>query len=205
MSQSNVVALFDFDGTITHRDSLLPFLWQLFGPLKLAAYAIIMSPLLLGYLLRIIPNGIAKERLLGRMLGGMEMTQLRAEAQRFATESLPRFVRCESAERIVWHQAQGHRVIIVSASLELYLKPWAEALGVVDVLATRLKEEEGQAASGFAGVNCFGEAKAQRIKEYLGDMTAMEVYAYGDSRGDTQMLAMADHAYYRGVLRESSE
>jgi phosphatidylglycerophosphatase C len=203
MASSKVVALFDFDGTITRRDSLLPFLWQLFGPLRLAAYAILMSPLLCGYLLRLIPNGIAKERLLGRMLGGMAMTRLRAEAQRFARDVLPRLVRDESAERIAWHQAQGHRVIIVSASLELYLRPWAEALGVVDVLATRLREEQGRASAGFEGVNCFGEAKAQRIREYLGDMTGLEVYAYGDSRGDTQMLALADHAYYRGVLRES--
>jgi HAD superfamily hydrolase (TIGR01490 family) len=203
MTPSNVVALFDFDGTITRRDSLLPFLWQLFGPLKLAAYALLLSPLLLGYLLRIIPNGVAKERLLGRMLGGMEMTRLGAEAQRFARDFLPQIVRRSSAERIAWHQGQGHRVIIVSASLELYLRPWAEALGVVDVLATRLREEQGRVVSGFSGVNCFGEVKAQRVKEYLGDMTAMEIYAYGDSRGDTQMLAMANHAYYRGVLRES--
>lgn len=202
MSQATVVALFDFDGTVTRRDSLLPFLRQLFGPLKLAGYAILLSPLLLGYLLRIIPNGIAKERLLGRMLGGMEMVRLRAEAQRFARDFLPRIVRRESAERIAWHQAQGHRVIIVSASLELYLKPWAESLGVVDVLATRLREERGRAVAGFDGVNCFGEAKAQRIREYLGEMTSMEVYAYGDSRGDTQMLALADHAYYRGVVIE---
>lgn len=201
MTQAKVVALFDFDGTVTHRDSLLPFLWQLFGPVKLAGYALLMSPLLLGYLLRIIPNGIAKERLLGRMLGGMEMSYLRSEAQRFASELLPCIVRPESAERIAWHQAQGHRVIIVSASLELYLRPWAEALGVTDVLATRLREEQGRVAAGFEGVNCFGEAKAQRIREYLGDTAALEVYAYGDSRGDTQMLALADHAYYRGELR----
>lgn len=199
MSQTSVVALFDFDGTVTRRDSLLPFLWQLFGPLKLAGYALLLSPLLLGYLLRLIPNGIAKERLLGRMLGGMEMSRLRAEAQRFARDFLPHIVRPESAARIAWHQAQGHRVIIVSASLELYLRPWAESLGVSEVLATRLREEQGLAASGFDGVNCFGEAKVQRIREYLGEMTGLELYAYGDSRGDTQMLALADHAYYRGV------
>ena len=71
---------------------------------------------------------------------------------------------------------------------------------MIDVLATRLREDQGKVASGFEGVNCFGEAKVQRIREYLGDMAAMEVYAYGYSRGDTQMLAMADHAYYRGEL-----
>lgn len=202
MMQPKVVALFDFDGTITYRDSLLPFLWQLFGPLRLSAYALRMSPLLLGYLLRIIPNGIAKERLLGRMLAGMAITQLQAEAQRFATDLLPRIVRPESAERIAWHQAQGHRVIIVSASLELYLRPWAASLNIGDVLATRLGEEQGRATASFEGVNCFGEEKAQRIRDYLGDVDALELYAYGDSRGDTQMLAMADHAYYRGELIE---
>lgn len=202
MTQSNVVALFDFDGTVTYRDSLFPFLWKLFGPVRLAGYAILMSPVLLGYLLRIIPNGVAKERLLGRMLGGMEMSRLHAEAEHFARDFLPRIVRKDCAERLAWHQAQGHRVIIVSASLELYLCPWARALGISDVLATRLGEEEGRAASGFNGVNCYGEEKAQRIRDYLGSMDGMEVYAYGDSRGDTQMLAMADHAYYRGVLKE---
>lgn len=200
MSQSNVVALFDFDGTITHRDSLLPFLWQLFGPVKLTGFALLMSPLLLGYAMRIIPNGIAKERLLGRMLGGMPMSHLKQEAERFANDTLPQLVRKQSAERIAWHQAQGHRVIIVSASLELYLRPWAAALGIDDVLATRLAEEQGRAARCFVGVNCFGEEKAQRIRDYLGNLDGLELFAYGDSRGDTQMLAMADHAYYRGEI-----
>lgn len=200
MTHSQVVALFDFDGTVTTRDSLLPFLWQLFGPLRLAYFGIVMSPVLLGYLLRLIPNGIAKERLLGRMLGGMAMAQLHAEAEHFATATLPRLVRPESAERIAWHQSLGHRVIIVSASLELYLKPWAATLGIHDVLATRLQEERGRVASKFDGVNCFGEEKAQRIRDYLGGLSGLELYAYGDSRGDTQMLAMADHAYYRGEL-----
>lgn len=202
MARSNVVALFDFDGTITHRDSLLPFLWQLFGPLKLVGYGILMSPLLLGYVLRLIPNGIAKERLLGRMLGGMAMSRLHEEAQHFAREAMPQLVRPESAERIAWHQSQGHRVIIVSASLELYLKPWAAALGIDEVLATRLAEERGRAAGRFDGVNCFGLEKAQRIRDYLGDVDGMELYAYGDSRGDREMLALAEHAYYRGELLE---
>jgi HAD superfamily hydrolase (TIGR01490 family) len=130
----------------------------------------------------------------------MEMKQLQTEAVSFAAESLPRIVRPESADRIAWHQAQGHRVIIVSASLELYLKPWAQALGITDVLATRLREEQGRAGAGFVGVNCFGEEKAQRVRDYLGELSALELYAYGDSRGDSQMLAMADHAYYRGEL-----
>ena len=202
MSQNRVVALFDFDGTITCRDSLLPFLWQLFGPLKLVGFALLMSPLLVGYLLRIIPNGIAKERLLGRMLGGMQMSQLQKQADRFAADTVPGMVRPQSAERITWHLAQGHRVIIVSASLELYLKPWAAALGINDVLATRLKVEQGRASAAFEGVNCFGGEKAQRIRDYLGDVSVLEIYAYGDSRGDTEMLAMADHAYYRGELIE---
>ena len=202
MARSNVVALFDFDGTITTRDSLLPFLWQLFGPVKLAGFALLMSPLLLGYLLRLIPNGVAKEKLLGRMLGGMPMNQLKSEAERFARDTLPHLVRPESAERIAWHLGQGHRVIIVSASLELYLKPWADALGIDEVLATRLAVEQGRAAGRFDGVNCFGAEKAQRIRDYLGDVSGLEFYAYGDSRGDREMLAMAEHAYYRGELLE---
>ena len=68
------------------------------------------------------------------------------------------------------------------------------------MLATRLAEEQGRAASGFVGVNCFGEEKAQRIRDYLGNVDGLELFAYGDSRGDTQMLAMADHAYYRGEI-----
>ena len=90
-------------------------------------------------MLRIIPNGIAKEQLLGHMLGGMDMEVLRTEAARFACDFLPGIVRKESADRIAWHQSQGHRVIIVSASVELYLMPWAETLCVVDVIATRLR------------------------------------------------------------------
>jgi HAD superfamily hydrolase (TIGR01490 family) len=193
-----VVAAFDFDGTLTRRDTLLPFLRFLLGDAKLARHALALAPTLLSYGLGMTENGIAKERVFMRCLAGMEWQRLQAEAERFAALVLPGLLRPEALQRLHWHQQQGHRCIAISASLELYVRPWAIAAGFNEVIATRLETgADGRISGRLAGANCYGAEKVKRLEGLIGARDGYSLYAYGDSRGDRELLASADHAYYR--------
>lgn len=200
-----VVAAFDFDGTITCRDTLRPFLLQLAGCGGVLRGVVPLLPMLFGYGLRLIPNDVAKERVLRRFLGGMNNEALHRAGARFAQEQLPRMVRPAALARLQWHQAQGHRCVVISASIEHYVAPWARGAGFDDVIATRLALDDNGCVTGrYDGANCYGAEKARRLHALLGARADYELYAYGDSRGDRELLALADHAYYRTMPGEGN-
>lgn len=205
MSVRPVVAAFDFDGTITCRDTLRPFLLRLAGWDGLVRGAVPLLPTLLGYGLRLTPNDVAKERVLRRFLGGMDNEALHRAGARYAGEQLPAMVRPAALARLRWHQSQRHRCVVISASIEHYVAPWARSAGFDDVLATRLAlDGDGRVTGSYDGANCYGAEKVRRLREVLGVCEDYEIYAYGDSLGDRELLALADHAYYRTMPGEGN-
>ena len=193
-----VVAAFDFDGTLTRRETLLPFLLYTLGAAEVVRHALILSPTLAGYGLGLINNGIAKERVFVQCFAGMEMQALQQEGERFAALVLPGLLRQEALQRLEWHKQQGHRCVAISASLELYVRPWAEKAGFDDVIATQLETlPDGRISGRLAGTNCYGAEKVRRLQALLGTTDGYTLYAYGDSRGDRELLSSADHAYFR--------
>lgn len=200
MADKHVVAAFDFDGTLTRHDTLLPFLRYLLGDAQVARHALMLSPMLAGYGVGLIDNGTAKERVLIRCLGGMHMDELLQQGERFATYVLPGLLSHEAVQRLEWHKQQGHHCVVISASLELYVRPWAIKAGFDDVIATRLEIQEGGRITGkLSGKNCFGAEKVHRLENLLGNRDGYTLYAYGDSRGDKELLSCADFPYYREI------
>ena len=201
-----VVAAFDFDGTVTRSETLGPFLVHTLGAARVARDALVLSPTLTGYALGLIRNDIAKERVFVRCLGGMQMDVLRQRAERFAATGLPRLIRREALRRLAWHKRQGHRCVVISASLELYVKPWAISAGFDDVIATHIEIlPDGRTTGRLAGANCFGLEKVRQLEALLGGRSRYTLYAYGDSRGDKELLAAADRGYYRQMPNEEHE
>ena len=195
-----VVAAFDFDGTLTRRETLLPFLLHMLGAVAVARHALMLSPTLAGYGLGLIRNDVAKERVFVRCLAGMRTVELQQEAERFAALILPRLLRHEPLQRLDWHKRQGHRCVVISASLELYVRPWAIKAGFDDVIATRLEtRENGHVTGKLSGANCYGIEKVRRLEALLGVRDGYSLYAYGDSRGDKELLSSADYPYYRKI------
>jgi HAD superfamily hydrolase (TIGR01490 family) len=192
-----VVAVFDFDGTVTAVDSLRAFLRNATGAARYLWGLIILSPRLLQYAWGMLPDWRAKEIVLTHFFGGWREERLRAAAERFASDELPKLVKPAALERLRWHQQQRHRTILISASPELYLRPWADAVGFDDVSCTRLATERGIITGRILGNNCNGPEKVERLLELLGDLSQYYVCAYGDSRGDKELLAQANRAYYR--------
>jgi HAD superfamily hydrolase (TIGR01490 family) len=197
-ANKQVVAAFDFDGTLTRRDTLFPFLLHTLGMTAFVRHVFALSPTLAGYGLGLIRNDIAKEKVFIRCLAGMNMDELRQKGELFAANVLPNLQRPEAMQRLNWHKQQGHRCVVISASLELYVRPWAIKAGFDDVLATHLQIHEAGLVTGkLSGANCFGIEKVKRLETLLGDRDGYTLYAYGDSRGDRELLSSADYAYYR--------
>ncbi|MGA7933188.1 MAG: HAD-IB family hydrolase, partial [Kovacikia sp.] len=137
-----IVAAFDFDDTLTDRDTLLPFLRSVVGTRQYFIKMLRLSPILTAYALRVIPNWRAKEVVLSHFLAGIPQEQLHKAAEHFAEREIPKWLRPEAVERLRWHQSQGHRTILVSASLAIYLQPWAQRMGIQDVLGTDLEVKQ---------------------------------------------------------------
>ena len=199
MSESKpVVAAFDFDGTLTRRETLLPFLLHTLGAAAVARHALMLSPTLAGYALHLIRNDVAKERVFIQCLAGMSMNELQQQGERFAANVLPDLLRDTAIRRLEWHKQQGHRCVVISASLELYVRPWAFKAGFDDVIATRLEmRADGSITGRLSGANCFGIEKVRRLEMLLGSREGYILYAYGDSRGDKELLINSDFPFYK--------
>jgi phosphatidylglycerophosphatase C len=198
-----VVAAFDFDGTLTRRDTLFPFLLHVAGPVKFSFKLMLLLSTLTGYALGLIRNDIAKIKVLRCFLANMEMTTLQQYALQFATQKLPALLRSEAMQRLEWHRQQGHRCVVVSASLELYLHPWASKAGFDDIIGSHLAVlDDGHTSGELLGENCFGPEKMRRLQALLGPREDYTLYAYGDSRGDKELLSAADFPFYRSFSKQ---
>ena len=192
-----VVAAFDFDGTLTSSDSFLPFLRAVSGDLRYTQHMLSLSPVLLAFALGLVTNHRAKADVLAKFLSGKKTSQIAQLAQDFATGQLAGFIKSAALARLRWHQQQGHRCVIVSASLECYLLPWATTIGAAEVIGSRLVAVNDVYTGELDGANCYGTEKVRRLTALLGQRDDYTLYAYGDSRGDRELLALADFSYYR--------
>jgi HAD superfamily hydrolase (TIGR01490 family) len=191
-----VIAAFDFDLTITTKDTFVPFLYRAFGRHRVRD--VFLSLTLQGAMVVVglSDRDTFKERLIRSLFMGESVGRLRDVGRTYVSEIL-NWVRPSAIERIEWHKKRGDRLVMVSASLDLYLEPVARALGFDDLLCTR-PSVNGNNFDGFlTGRNCRGNEKMRQLRELISDLSKHEFYAYGDSAGDRQMLEAADHSYYR--------
>jgi phosphatidylglycerophosphatase C len=189
---TTIVAV-DFDGTLTRADTLGPFLREVAGTGALLRAMAVDAPRLALAGIGAGSRDEAKERLLRRLLGGREHADLAARGRDYGARVASTGLRSEMIARLRWHTAQGHELAIVSASLDLYVERTAELIGIGTVLCSRLEVDgRGGVTGSLIGGNCRGPAKLRRIREHFGE-GGYELWAYGDSAGDDEMLAAADH------------
>lgn len=191
------IAFFDFDGTLTRSDSLLPFLKHVRGRTRFYLDMLQVSPWLAGYAVRVVPNDIAKSKLLTRSLAGTLKSELFHKGQVFCDELPDSALNPMMVERLREHQAKGHMTVLVSASLDVYLEGWAQKMGFDACLCSRLEQDEAGYVTGrFIGKNCYGDEKVHRIQKFLSDREPAHSYAYGDTRGDLAMLEYVREGYW---------
>ena len=191
-----ILAFFDFDGTITTHDSLIKFIRYAFGDIKTILGMTLLSPMLIAYKLKFIPNYKAKQWMLSYFFKGMDEKEFKKLAQDFSLNQIDTFLRPKAMEKIAWHKEKRHKIVLVSASIECWLKPWCDRNGL-GLIATKMEVINGKISGKFLSKNCYGIEKANRIKEIHNLDDYDHIYAYGDSKGDKELLELADSKYYR--------
>ncbi len=190
------LALFDFDGTISNRDSFLLFVRKTVGLGRFCTGMAQLSPRIGRFLLKCYPNHDLKEDVLTRFFKGCPVPEFRKAAETFCLGTVPFILRRQAESRLRWHQERGDRVAVVSATPELILGPWCHQHGL-DLLATRLQVTDGKLSGRIEGENFRGLVKVKQIQNRYRLSEYKEIYAYGDTSGDKPMLAMATHSFYR--------
>ena len=193
---SQRIAFFDFDGTITTRDTLLEFIRFYRGSLAFYVGFLLYSPFLAAYKLKIIPNSLAKQKVLQHFFRGESSERFQAQCDAFAQQKLPALLRPKALEEIKKLQESGSTVVIVSASAENWISWWATRNNL-DLMGTRLATRGGKMTGKIEGNNCHGDEKVHRIKAKYNLADYQEVYCYGDTSGDRPMLALATRAFYK--------
>jgi HAD superfamily hydrolase (TIGR01490 family) len=205
-ADAGTLAVFDLDGTLTSRDTLLPFLRFVAGPLGFYLRLPLVLAVLLAMLMRLVSRQRAKERVLALYLHGMDRAALERLGERFAREKMPALLRSQALARLGWHQARGHHCVLATASLDLYVSPWARAVGFADVLATELAfDAHGRASGRIRGANCRGAEKLRRLEERFGELSARAAHGYGDSDADRAFLDKCSEAHFRPFAEHSRE
>jgi phosphatidylglycerophosphatase C len=187
-----IVAAFDFDGTLTKRDTLLGYLRLVVGP-RAVRRTLVRN---VGGFVRAARDraarDVVKERVLAACLAGVPVERASAIADAYVP-TIP--LRADVVAMLTDHREQGHELVVVSASPALYVRPAVARLGVTTVLATELEVVDGAFTGRFAGRNCRAEEKVTRLDAWLSGRD-VELHAYGNSPDDAAMLARADHAVW---------
>ncbi len=193
-----VVAVFDFDGTLSDRHTFWRYLRFIASPpVFWAKVAGFLLPQVFGVLLGRTQLMDARAGFIRLFLGGMRTQDEAAHARRFIEGPLRAWIRPAALRRLAWHQQQGHLTVLVSNAPENYLVDWGRSMGFDHVCGTRLATEAGQLTGAVDGENCVNAEKVRRLQAVLGDTRHCFIYAYGDSDGDTELLAAADRPFYR--------
>jgi HAD superfamily hydrolase (TIGR01490 family) len=189
------VATFDFDGTLTSRDTLWLFMLFSQNRAKLAAGLLMFVPVYMLYRLGTITNHRAKEIFFSIFFRGWTLKKFDSLCRDFSA-GLDRYIRQDVMNILLKHRDSGDRVFIVSASFENWIRPWAEPLGI-EVIATRAEvDADGRLTGKLESQNCYGAEKVNRIAALLPDRREYYIFAYGNSRGDREMINYADEGRY---------
>lgn len=197
------LALFDFDGTLTRKDSFPAFLTYMLGATGFAKALIKASPTIVAWKYGRATNQQAKEALLSAALKGKSQSTIEQAGQAFAERCLPKLLRPQAEALLQKHQALEHETLLVSASPDAWMNPIAKKLHI-KLISSRLAYKEGIFLGKLQGKNCYGQEKVERIKQALSLDQYSRIYAYGDSRGDKEMLELASHPRYQTLILPES-
>jgi HAD superfamily hydrolase (TIGR01490 family) len=195
-TQKSYLALFDFDGTITSKDTLFLFIRFVVGDFYFIIGILILFPYILAYFFNLLPNYKLKEKLLIYFFKDINEQDFKSIAKKFSLLTIDKILLPKAIDRILWHKNQGHKIIIVTASIDYWVAPWCNKFGL-DLIASKLEINNGMITGKLSGKNCYGIEKVKRIKENVDLSKFSYIYSYGNSKGDLQMFDIANESYYK--------
>jgi phosphatidylglycerophosphatase C len=189
-----VIAAFDFDETLITVDTLPDFIRYVTPLTSFILKSIAFLPTLISFQLHRTSNQDAKQKFLKLFIGKIPLPRFKELCETYANR-LDTLANPVALERLAWHQSRNHEVVIISASLEDWIKPWAKRHKVSHVIATQMKHS-GQVPTGtLAGKNCHSAEKVRRFVAVYPEREDYELYMYGDGKSDQAMFEFADHAF----------
>ncbi|KTD06864.1 HAD-IB family hydrolase [Legionella jamestowniensis] len=191
----DTVAIFDFDGTITQKNTTVPFLKFLWG-YYFAWKFMTKLPSAIAYQLQLIDIDQLNSAIAKTFLKNLSRDFLYTTGELFSNRILPGLVKPSAFSRLQWHKEQGHYCILATSAYNIYVDYWARQTGFDDIASTRIEFNESNQATGhLEGKSCNGPEKLRRVLELIPE--AKTSYAYGDSTGDKELLEFATYPYYR--------
>lgn len=188
---------FDFDGTITTKDTFALFLRYWAGTPRWALKLLKLLPIFIGYKLTFIDRDAVKKHVVRTFFKGADETELNERATQFAREVIPGLIRPKALEEIKIKKKHPYTLYIVSASINQYLDIWAQDNGIEHVIATNLNVVNGRLTGELSGQNCWGQGKVDKIATEMALTPFIIAEAYGDTRGDKEMLHAAEVSFFK--------
>lgn len=189
------LALFDFDGTLTHGETFPAFVRSIVPADRLRWGRLALAPLVAGYRLGLVSGTRVRAAVVKRGLAGLPEADFMASARAWAHAGIPSLLRPAALARLRAHRDRGDTVLVVSGNFEVLVQAWADTEGV-EAIGSRLQAQAGRLTGHYAGQQCVLQEKVARIRARLQPSDFDRVHAYGDTPEDRPMLLMADVAHY---------
>jgi HAD superfamily hydrolase (TIGR01490 family) len=186
--------LFDFDGTLTYKDTMFLYL-KFYNPAKFKIQFIKHIPLFVLLKLKLADPEKVKKSFISSILKGERKFKIEKVSEEFFNQFFPDIFRENALEFIKNIDRTQVESYIVSASLDIWVKPFAEKLNM-KLLATKAEFKEDIFTGNFIGKNCNGQEKVNRIKVAIEGKKYDKTIAFGDTFGDKEMLAWANEGQF---------
>jgi len=190
------IVAFDFDGTLTKKDSFLEFIKFAKGDLFFFLNAPYIGFIWLLFKVRILNRDKAKQYIFSHCFKGVTRSFFNEKSRQF-TNRIETMLRKGVSEVILYNKTKGNLMVIVSASMENWIKPWADSKGIKTIIATIPEvDEEGVLTGKFKSKNCVNQEKVNRFLEVFPNRDTYKLVTYGDSAGDKELLEFSDESYF---------
>ncbi|MEW5820959.1 MAG: HAD-IB family hydrolase [Cyanobacteriota bacterium] len=196
MNNKYTIAAFDFDDTITKKCTFVDIIIYSKGLLNFLLGMSTLLPDVILYKMGFLSNYLVKKKMFTKFFAGQTIEDFKLLCNEYSTNKIDEMILTKAKNQIEWHKSKGHKLVIVTASIEDWIKPWAINNGFDDVLSTKVQIKNGILTGDFENKNCYGKEKVRRFLEKYPDRSNYYLYAYGDSDGDKDLLRYADESLY---------
>ncbi len=187
------LCIFDFDGTLTRKDTFIEFSKYVVGKKKTIITLLLFSPLLIGMKLHIINNGWLKQSIFSFLYNGMPYKVFKEKGQLFAKE-ISTFENEQIIKILKEKQTSRITIIVISASVYEWVAPWCKKNNIDNIICTNIEVKNDMLTGRFSTPNCYGQEKVVRLINTIGDLKKYHITVYGDSNGDRELFKIADHS-----------
>jgi len=200
-SNKSFLAIFDFDKTITTKDSFNDFFIAQFGIINFLIFMLRNSFYVSLYITGRMENHVIKEKLLSNYFKNASYPEFAEKCREYSRYRLPGIINKECIKKIIWHKQMNHELVLLSASLYEWIEPWAKDIGFSHIICTKIEIIDGKVTGKIKSEeNCYGKNKLNLLNKIFNDMTSYYIYAYGDSKSDKYFLEIADEAFYKRFI-----